>query len=202
MTSVFFSGFGVTVGLIMAIGAQNAHVLRQGLRREHVLLTVAVSALCDAGLILLGMAGVGPWLSASPTAMDVARFGGGVFLLWYGARAARAAWRGQQLSVDSAGAQALSHRQALAAAAGFSLLNPHAYLDTVVLIGAVGAQQVDAARPVFTAGAISASIAWFVLLGYGARLMAPLFRRPAAWRVLDAAVALTLWSIAASLLLK
>lgn len=200
MTSVFFSGFGVSVGLIMAIGAQNAHVLRQGLRREHVLLTVAVSAMCDAGLILLGMAGVGPWLSSSATAMAAAKIGGGVFLLWYGARAARSAWRGHA-GMNTSGSQALSRRQALAAAAGFSLLNPHAYLDTVVLIGAVGATQLEAARPAFTAGAIAASFVWFVLLGYGARLMGPLFQRPVAWRVLDSIVALTLWSIAASLLL-
>ncbi|KAA3650346.1 MAG: amino acid transporter [Proteobacteria bacterium] len=202
MSGVFFSGFGVAAGLIMAIGAQNAHVLRQGLRREHVLLTVAVSAICDAGLILLGMAGVGPWLSSSATAMAAAKIGGGVFLLWYGARAARSAWVGHAQGMDTAGSQALSRRQALAAAAGFSLLNPHAYLDTVVLIGAVGATQLEAARPVFTAGAIAASFSWFVLLGYGARLMAPLFRRPVAWRVLDSIVALTLWSIAASLLLR
>ncbi|WP_323001210.1 LysE/ArgO family amino acid transporter [Denitromonas sp.] len=202
MSSVFFSGFGVAAGLIMAIGAQNAHVLRQGLRREHVLLTVAVSAVCDAGLILLGMAGIGPWIASSATAMAVAKVGGGVFLLWYGARAARSAWVGHAQTMDTASSQALSRRQALAAAAGFSLLNPHAYLDTVVLIGAVGATQLEAARPVFTAGAIAASFSWFVLLGYGARLMAPLFRRPVAWRVLDSIVALTLWSIAASLLLR
>lgn len=202
MSSVFFSGFGVAAGLIMAIGAQNAHVLRQGLRREHVLLTVAVSAVCDAGLILLGMAGIGPWIASSATAMAVAKVGGGVFLLWYGARAARSAWGGHAQTMDTASSQALSRRQALAAAAGFSLLNPHAYLDTVVLIGAVGATQLEAARPVFTAGAIAASFSWFVLLGYGARLMAPLFRRPVAWRVLDSIVALTLWSIAASLLLR
>ena len=202
MSSVFFSGFGVAAGLIMAIGAQNAHVLRQGLRREHVLLTVAVSAVCDAGLILLGMAGIGPWIASSATAMAVAKVGGGVFLLWYGARAARSAWVGHAQTMDTASSQALSRRQALAAAAGFSLLNPHAYLDTVVLIGAVGATQLEAARPVFTAGAIAASFSWFVLLGYGARLMAPLFRRPVAWRGLDSIVALTLWSIAASLLLR
>ena len=202
MTQVFFSGFGVTMGLILAIGAQNAHVLRQGLRREHVLLTVAVSALCDAALILLGMAGLGPWISASPTAMTVAQFGGGAFLLWYGLRAARSAWRGQAQTVDTAGHCALSRRQALAAAAGFSLLNPHAYLDTVVLLGAIGGQQVEEARPLFAAGAVSASICWFMLLGYGARVLAPLFARPVAWRILDALVALTLWGIAAALLLR
>ena len=202
MTQVFFSGFGVTMGLILAIGAQNAHVLRQGLRREHVLLTVAVSALGDAVLILLGMAGLGPLISASPTAMTVAQFGGGAFLLWYGLRAARSAWRGQVQNVDAAGHCALSRRQALAAAAGFSLLNPHAYLDTVVLLGAIGGQQAEDARPLFAFGAVSASICWFLLLGYGARLLTPLFTRPLAWRVLDGLVAITLWGIAAALLLR
>ena len=202
MSSVFFSGFGVAAGLIMAIGAQNAHVLRQGLRREHVMLTVAVSALGDACLILVGMAGLGPWLTASPTAMMVAKFGGAAFLLFYGARAARSAWLGHNAGIDPAASASLSRRQALAAAAGFSLLNPHAYLDTVVLLGAVGAQQAEELRPMFTAGAVAASVSWFLLLGYGARLMAPLFRKPMAWRVLDGAVALTLWAIAASLLAR
>lgn len=202
MTQVFFSGFGVTLGLILAIGAQNAHVLRQGLRREHVLLTVAVSALCDAALILLGMAGLGPWISSSATAMTIAQLGGGAFLLWYGLRAARSAWRGQAQNVDTVGHCALSRRQALAAAAGFSLLNPHAYLDTVVLLGAIGGQQAEDARPLFAAGAVSASISWFLLLGYGARVLAPLFARPISWRILDALVALTLWGIAAALLLR
>lgn len=200
MSNVYFNGFVLTLGLIMAIGAQNAHVLRQGLRGEHVLLTVSVSALCDVLLITLGIAGLGSLFVANPELMAAARYGGAAFLLWYGARALRSALRGGR-AIDLAEHTRSSRAQALLAAAGFSLLNPHAYLDTVVLLGSIGSQQAEDLRPLFAAGAITASIVWFVLLGYGARLLVPLFARPLAWQVLDALVALMLWGIAASLLL-
>ena len=200
MSNVYFNGFILTLGLIMAIGAQNAHVLRQGLRGEHVLLTVSVSALCDMLLIGLGIAGLGSLFVASPDLMSVARYGGAAFLLWYGARALRSALQGGH-TMNLAAHKRMSRGQALLAAAGFSLLNPHAYLDTVVLLGSIGSQQAEDLRPLFAAGAITASIVWFVLLGYGARLLAPLFAKPVAWRVLDALVALMLWGIATSLLL-
>jgi L-lysine exporter family protein LysE/ArgO len=200
MNNVYFNGFVLTLGLIMAIGAQNAHVLRQGLRGEHVLLTVSVSALCDVLLITLGIAGLGSLFVANPELMAAARYGGAAFLLWYGARALRSALRGGR-AIDLAEHTRSSRAQALLAAAGFSLLNPHAYLDTVVLLGSIGSQQAEDLRPLFAAGAITASIVWFVLLGYGARLLVPLFARPLAWQVLDALVALMLWGIAASLLL-
>lgn len=200
VSNVFFNGFALTLGLIMAIGAQNAHVLRQGLRGEHVLLTVGVSALCDMLLITLGVAGLGSLFVSSPDLMAVARHGGAAFLLWYGARALRSAVRGGH-AMDCAEHARMSRGQALLAAVGFSLLNPHAYLDTVVLLGSIGSQQAEDLRPLFAAGAITASVVWFLLLGYGARLLAPLFARPLAWRVLDALVALMLWGIAASLLL-
>lgn len=202
MGSVFLSGFGVSIGLIMAIGSQNAHVLRQGLLREHVGLTVAACALCDGALILLGIAGLGGIFSANPDWISMARYGGAAFLGWYGLRALLSAFRGGALRVDADGERrALTRRQALIAAGAFSLLNPHAYLDTVVLIGSVGSQQLEAMRPVFAAGAITASIVWFTLLGYGARTLTPLFANPLSWRLLDAFVALMLWAIAASLLL-
>ena len=200
MSNVYFNGFILTLGLIMAIGAQNAHVLRQGLRGEHVLLTVSVSALCDMLLIGLGIAGLGSLFVANPDLMSVARYGGAAFLLWYGGRSLLSALRGGQ-RVALAEHTRMSRGQALLAAAGFSLLNPHAYLATVVLLGSIGSQQADDLRPLFAAGAITASIVWFVVLGYGARLLVPLFSRPMAWRVLDALVALMLWGIAASLLL-
>lgn len=200
MSNVYFNGFVLTLGLIMAIGAQNAHVLRQGLRGEHVLLTVSVSALCDMLLITLGIAGLGSLFVANPDLMAVARYGGAAFLIWYGTRALLAAIRGGRV-VDVSEHRRMSRGEALLAAAGFSLLNPHAYLDTVVLLGSIGSQQADDLRPLFAAGAITASIVWFVVLGYGARLLVPLFSRPMAWRVLDALVALMLWGIAASLLL-
>lgn len=200
--SVYLSGFIVSIGLIMAIGAQNAHVLRQGLKREHVGLTVTVSALCDGALILIGVAGAGALFAANPDWMAVARYGGAAFLVWYGLRALLSAWRGSGMRLDAGQGRGLTHRQALLAAAAFSLLNPHAYLDTVVLIGSVGSQQAETLRPYFAAGAVTASIIWFATLGYGARVMAPLFARPVAWRVLDGLVALMLWAIAAALLLR
>ena len=202
MNAVFMNGFVLTLGLIMAIGAQNAHVLRQGLRGEHVLLTVVVSALGDIGLILLGMAGLGAVFSANPDWMDAARYGGAAFLGWYGLRSLRSALKGGGLETDAGQRRSLTWRQALLAAVGFSLLNPHAYLDTVVLLGSIGNSQAAELRPMFTAGAITGSVCWFVLLGYGARLLAPVFRRPRAWQVLDAGVALMLWGIAAWLILS
>lgn len=202
MSSVFLSGFGVSAGLIMAIGAQNAHVLRQGLRREHVGMTILVCALCDALLILLGVVGLGKVFSANPDWITLARFGGAAFLGWYGLRALRSAIKGGSMQVEAGdGTRKITRTQALLAAAGFSLLNPHAYLDTVVLIGSVGSQQADALRPIFAAGAVTASFVWFGVLGYGARVLTPIFSRPMAWRVLDALVALMLWSIAVMLLL-
>ncbi|MBL8443490.1 MAG: amino acid transporter [Zoogloeaceae bacterium] len=202
MTSVFLSGFGISAGLIMAIGAQNAHVLRQGLRREHVGMTILVCAACDALLILLGVVGLGKVFTANPDWMTIARLGGAAFLGWYGLRALLSALKGSSMQVDgSDGQRKLTRTQALLAAAGFSLLNPHAYLDTVVLIGSVGSQQADALRPIFAAGAVTASFVWFGMLGYGARMLTPVFSRPMAWRVLDALVAAMLWSIALMLVL-
>lgn len=203
MSSVFLSGFGLSAGLIMAIGAQNAHVLRQGLRREHVGMTILVCAVCDALLILLGVVGLGKVFSANPDWMTLARYGGAVFLGWYGLRALRSALKGGSLQVEASdGKRSITRTQALLAAAGFSLLNPHAYLDTVVLIGSVGSQQADALRPIFAAGAVTASFVWFGMLGYGARMLTPIFSRPMAWRVLDGLVAAMLWSIALLLVLR
>ncbi|MEZ5609290.1 MAG: LysE family transporter [Rhodocyclaceae bacterium] len=148
------------------------------------------------------MAGLGQLFSANPDWTEIARYCGAAFLGWYGLRALRSAIAGGSMQVDRNERSRLSRRQALLAAAGFSLLNPHAYLDTVVLLGSIGSQQASEARPVFTAGAIAGSVSWFLLLGYGARLLVPLFARPRAWQVLDAAVALMLWGIAASLILS
>ena len=131
----------------------------------------------------------------------IKRYGGAAFLLWYGWRNAVSAWRGTAALEAGNGAAQQTLGQTLLACLMLSLLNPHVYLDTVVLLGSIGSQQADDLRPLFAAGAITASIVWFVLLGYGARLLVPLFSRPMAWRVLDALVALMLWGIAASLLL-
>ena len=193
----FIAGFSLGFSLILAIGAQNAFVLRQGLRREHVLATVLVCAISDAALIAAGVAGFGALAQAVPGLEWVMRVFGAAFLAFYGARALRAAWKGGA-ALDTGGEARHSLRGVLLTVLALTWLNPHVYLDTVVLLGSVSAQYPS--RLDFAAGATLASFAFFFSLGYGARLLAPLFARPAAWRALDLVVGLTMWAIAASLL--
>ena len=194
MWQSYLNGLLVAAGLIIAIGAQNAFVLAQSLRREHHLPVAALCVLCDALLVAAGVFGLAAVLAQSPTLLAVARWGGAAFLLWLGAQALRRAIRPQALQQQDSGPR--SRRAVLLAALAVTLLNPHVYLDTVVLVGAVGAGQPAALRPVFLAGAGAASALWFAALGYGARLLTPLFARPAAWRVLDLAVAALMFGIA------
>jgi L-lysine exporter family protein LysE/ArgO len=191
------AGFALGFSLILAIGAQNAFVLRQGLRREHVLPVVLVCAISDAVLVTAGILGFGALARAVPGLETVMRYGGAAFLIWYGARNFIGAWRGGEAL--EAGAAAGSLRRALLTCLALTWLNPHVYLDTVVLLGSVSAQYDDTLG--FGAGAVAASFTFFFALGFGARGLAPLFRRPASWRVLDAVVGLTMWAIAAKLAL-
>ncbi|WP_135501709.1 LysE/ArgO family amino acid transporter [Roseovarius aestuariivivens] len=191
------AGFGLGFSLILAIGAQNAFVLRQGLRRAHVLPVVLTCALSDAVLIAAGVAGFGALAEAVPGLERIMRYGGAAFLLWYGARAFWAAWRGGEALKAGQGAGSL--RAALLTCLALTWLNPHVYLDTVVLLGSISAQYDN--RLAFALGAMTASFVFFFSLGYGARGLAPLFARPAAWRGLDALVGLVMWAIAAKLLL-
>ncbi|NCQ24282.1 MAG: amino acid transporter [Rhodobacteraceae bacterium CG17_big_fil_post_rev_8_21_14_2_50_63_15] len=191
------AGFGLGLSLIVAIGAQNAFVLRQGLRREHVLAVVLVCALSDGVLVAAGVAGFGALTQALPGLERVMRYGGAAFLLIYGGRSFRAAWRGG--AVLEAGIGAGSLRRAVLSCLALTWLNPHVYLDTVVLLGSVSAQYED--RFGFALGAVTASFVFFFSLGYGARVLAPLFRRPVSWRVLDVGVGAVMWSIAAGLVL-
>jgi L-lysine exporter family protein LysE/ArgO len=184
MLPAYLQGLGLGAGLIIAIGAQNAHVLRMGLRRQHIAITVGVCILCDVVLIAAGVAGMGAMIGRNPALLALVRWGGAGFLAWYGVRAWRAAWKGGALAVDG-GLAALDPRQALGMALALSLLNPHVYLDTVVLLGSIGGQQAGLGRLWFAAGAMSASVAWFLSLGFGARVLSPLFSRPQAWRALD-----------------
>lgn len=195
------TGLLTGAGLIIAIGPQNAHVLRLGILRRQVLPTVLLCACVDATLIAAGLLGMGALVRSSPLLMRVAAIGGAVFLGWYGLKAARRALHPEGMSIDRAAADApATVPAALATAAAFSLLNPHVYLDTVVLLGSIGAQQPAGLRLWFGLGAAAASFAWFFALGYGARWLAPLFARPLAWRVLDVLIAATMWAIAVSLL--
>ena len=193
----FLAGFGLSISLILAIGAQNAFVLRQGLRRDHVFAVCLFCAVSDAVLILAGVYGFGSLAQVIPGFETVMRWGGAVFLLWYGARSFRAAWRGGA-ALQAGGNGGASLRATLATLAAITWLNPHVYLDTVVLIGSVSAQY--APRAAFGAGAALASLTFFFSLGYGARLLAPLFARPRAWQVLDAGIGVVMWAIAASLI--
>ncbi|MEO0746594.1 MAG: LysE/ArgO family amino acid transporter [Pseudomonadota bacterium] len=196
MTS-FVPGFLLSLSLILAIGAQNAFVLRQGLRRAHVLPVVMTCALSDAILIVAGVAGFGALAEAVPWFESVMRYGGAAFLLWYGWINARSAWRGGQ-ALAMGGDEAQSRASAIATVLALTWLNPHVYLDTVVLVGSISAQYPD--RLAFGIGAALASFVFFFSLGYGARMLAPLFARPRAWQVLDAIIALTMWAIALKLL--
>ncbi len=188
------AGFATSLALIVAIGSQNAFVLRQGILREHVLPLVAFCALSDALLILVGVAGGGALVQQYPVALEVARIGGALFLAAYALFAARRALHpAAMLPLDAPG---LSLPAALATCFGFTFLNPHVYLDTVVLLGAVATQRGEAGRWWFGLGAASASLCWFAALGFGARLLRPVFARPLAWQVLDGIIAATMASLA------
>jgi L-lysine exporter family protein LysE/ArgO len=194
MNADFWTGFATSLALIVAIGSQNAFVLRQGILRQHVLLLVLFCAASDALLIVAGIAGAGALVRGSPLLLEITRIGGAVFLLAYGLLAARRAMGAGALQL--ADAPGLGLGAALASCFAFTFLNPHVYLDTVVLLGSVANQRGDAGRWWFGAGAALASGLWFAALGFGARLLQPLFARPLAWRVLDGLIALTMGALA------
>jgi L-lysine exporter family protein LysE/ArgO len=198
-SSVYLQGLALSLGLIVAIGAQNAFVLRQGLRREHVGSVVLFCAMADALLIAAGVLGMAQALGERPNLARLLALAGAAFLLVYGWQALRRARHSNQLTA-AAGGDGLSRGAALAQAAAFTLLNPHVYLDTVLLVGSIGAQQASTLRGWFVAGASSASLFWFVTLGFGARRLAPWFARPKAWQLLDGVIGVTMLGLSALLL--
>lgn len=198
MTSTFFAGFALGFSLILAIGAQNAFVLRQGLRREHVFWICLTCAVSDALLITAGVAGFGSLATYVPWFEPVMRYGGAAFLIVYGAMSMRSAWRGGSALVTANGSSS-GLVTSLMTVLAFTWLNPHVYLDTVVLIGSISAQYPD--RLQFGLGAVTSSFVFFFTLGYGARLLAPLFSRARAWQVLDVLIAVVMWAIAIKLLI-
>lgn len=200
MLAFILKGMGMSAGLIMAIGSQNAHVLRMGLRRQHVALTVMICVVCEMLLILAGVAGVGGIIQSQPFLLSMARWGGAAFLIWYGVRSLRAAASQQSLVAETGGAGLTAGKAALAVL-GVTLLNPHVYLDTVVLLGAIGGQQAGDGKYWFAMGAGLNALIWFVALGFGARLLAPLFARPKAWRILDSLIGVVMLLLAVNLLL-
>lgn len=185
--------------LIIAIGAQNAYVLRQGIRREHVLAIVAICALSDALLIGAGVAGMGALVEAAPRLITAIRWLGAAFLICYGLLAARRAGRAERLDSGGGGAP-IPLRTAVVTALAFTWLNPHVYLDTLVFLGSVATSHAGH-RWWFGGGAALASLLWFASLGFGARLLAPIFARPIAWRVLDGLIAVVMLTLGVSLLL-
>jgi L-lysine exporter family protein LysE/ArgO len=197
--SAFTTGFALSATLIIAIGAQNAFVLRQGIRKEHVAPIVLFCAVADLLLIGAGVAGLAGILGDSPVLVSVLTIVGSAFLVWYGVRALSRALIPQSLHA-AAGSEPLSLGTAMAQAAGFTLLNPHVYLDTVLLMGSIGTRQPPDLRVWFVGGAACASGVWFTMLGFGARLLAPIFARPLAWRVLDTLVGLTMLTLAVVLI--
>jgi L-lysine exporter family protein LysE/ArgO len=196
--SASLSGFLLGASLIIAIGAQNAFILRQGLLRQHVFILCLICALSDALLIAAGVAGLGTLIAQSPLLINVVTMGGALFLFFYALFAFRRALKPEVLHAARTGGGSL--KAALAACLAFTFLNPHVYLDTVHLLGSLSARYEGSARMAYAAGAMLASFVWFFGLGYGARLLEPVFARPAAWRVLDVAIGLIMAGIGLSLL--
>ncbi len=200
MLSPFLQGLGLGGGLIIAIGAQNAYLLSQGVRRNYPIQIATVCFLCDALLISIGIAGVGTIVASDPALGRLAAWGGATFLGWYGWKSLRSAMTGSTLEAQEQQQQPL--RKILLTTLAVTLLNPHTYLDTLVLIGSIGGQFPADQRIFFWAGTMTISCVWFYSLALGARLLSPLFRRPHAWRVLDSLICLIMWSIAGSLLVR
>ena len=192
--SSYLNGLLVALGLIMAIGAQNAFVLAQSLRREHHVSVALVCMTCDAILITAGVFGLAALLQQYPLAMEVTRWGGVLFLVGYSLLALRRAFADQSLVAGAAERPMRARRAVLLTTLAITLLNPHVYLDTMVLIGSIGAQQ---SWPVwFVAGAASASILWFFSLALGAARLAPMLQRPITWRIIDLLVAVMMLKVA------
>ena len=200
MIAIFLQGSALGAGLIIAIGAQNAYVLRQGLKRQHHFAIATLCSLIDMGLILVGGLGIGSLIAANAWLYEAVTLFGAGFVAVYGALAMRRAVRGEQLNADRPSTKHVSLKTALLTALGFSLLNPHVYLDTVVLLGSLSGMHPWPDRAWFLGGAMCASVVWFYALALAAERLAPLFSKPATWRILDSFIALIMWWIAASLI--
>ncbi|MGE8146922.1 LysE/ArgO family amino acid transporter [Pseudomonas frederiksbergensis] len=197
MWQSYVNGLLVAAGLIMAIGTQNAFVLAQSLRREHHLPVAALCVVCDALLVAAGVFGLATVLAHNPTLLAVARWGGAVFLIWYGSQALRRACAKQSLE-QGENQTVRSLRAVMLSALAVTLLNPHVYLDTVLLIGSLGAQQTEPGA--YVVGAASASLLWFFTLALGAAWLAPWLARPSTWRILDLLVAVMMFTVAFQLI--
>jgi L-lysine exporter family protein LysE/ArgO len=193
IVSTWLAGFGMMAGLIVAIGAQNAFVLKQGLMKSHVPQVVILTVLIDSVMISVGAFGFGAWISSSPVLLRTVSAGGAIFLIWYGLNALYRAFRHEVFNTDTH--LATSQSAALRSVLAVSFLNPHAYLDTVVLFGGYAAQYKGIDRLVFTLGAISLSFTWFVSIGFGARYLIPIFQKRMAWIALEILIALIMFRL-------
>ena len=203
MTNLFIAasaGFFLGVSLIVAIGAQNAFLLRQGLLRQHVFILCLLCALSDALLIVVGVFGFGTLVSQAKWLIDIVTLGGAIFLFVYGFMAFRRVMSPDAMKAASQGAGNLA--KAIATCLALTYLNPHVYLDTVVLVGGLSANYLGADRAAYGVGAATGSFVWFFALGYGARLLVAVFENPKAWQVLDFIIGCIMWLIAASLLVR
>lgn len=197
MLLAYAKGVGTGAGLIMAIGAQNAFVLSQGIRKNHYLVIPAICALIDALLFGVGVTGVGTLMAQNQTISNMAGIGGALFLFVYGGRAFKSAFQGG--SMDTEKADRLSLKAAILTTLGVTLLNPHVYIDTVLLVGSIAGQFQSPGHLAFGAGAATASFIWFFALSIGAGFLAPLFKKTISWRILDTIVGIIMWTIAISL---
>ncbi|MCG8380766.1 MAG: LysE/ArgO family amino acid transporter [Gammaproteobacteria bacterium] len=200
MEGAFLAGFSLGLSLILAIGSQNAFLFKQGLRKQHVFLACLICAVSDALLIMLGVLGFGAVVKQFPEIEKIARFGGAAFLLIYAFYSFRSAWKNTHV-LDPAGANSSTLGKTVLVCLALTWLNPHVYLDTVVLLGSVSTQYEEASQA-FALGAMGASFLFFFSLGYGARLLSPMFQQPLAWKVLELFVGFIMLSIAISLIVS
>ncbi|WP_066801655.1 LysE/ArgO family amino acid transporter [Moraxella oblonga] len=200
MFTTILHGFWVSFGLIVAIGAQNAYVLKQGLLKQHIFWVCLVCFLCDFTLLSLGVLGFGSLIDKNTTFKITLAIFGAMFLFWYGYRAFRSSYLGNsQLSLDDNHTKQ-TLKKTIATTLALTLLNPHVYLDTLVLVGTIASPLTFAQKPLFLMGAVSASAMWFFGLGYGARLLIPYFQKAKTWQILDAFIGIIMWAIAIGLL--
>lgn len=203
MTQIFINGFLMGASLIIAIGLQNAFVLRQGLKQRHVFITAFTASLCDATLIGAGVLGFGTIVESMPALITYITWGGAIFLTAYGIKSFISALKPKTMEQKTAKGLLKddSARATIALILGVSLLNPHVYLDTVILLGGLSAAYADTGKYIFGIGAIISSFVWFFGLAYGARFLAPLFQKPKAWQILDIIIGIVMLLIALSLIL-
>jgi len=200
MLLTLLKGFGASGSLIVAIGAQNAFVIRQGILRRHLFMTALVCSMIDALLILLGVLGFGQLISAYPLSIQISKYFAIIFLFFYGVTSLKSSLKPKRLE-SGKGKELPSAKKTILFLLALSLLNPHVYLDTVILLGSIASQQPPNEQFYFTLGAISASFLWFFAITYGSYLLASFLSKPSAWRIIDGLVALTMWGIATSLII-